>query len=746
MTPNDDNSFGLKLTLVNKMFIVLTLLGFQSNIFAQQTFKPTEFSKAIEAVATHGEIRLDGVLSEKDWLLVEGIKGFTQIEPFQGDSSQFQTTVKVLYSAEHLYIGVYCADSLGRKAIRVPDMMRDFNWKAHDTFAVTINGFNDKRNSMSFATNPFGVQKDYLSYDAILFDEDWSGFWKVRTSITENGWYAEFEIPWRTLRYRIDLTAVKEEWEINFLRLRRASNEVSVWSPYPRSFSFNRMEYAGKLVGIRPPPQNRNIQINPYTLINSHKITKEDGVKTSQLNIKAGGDIKWVLNTSTTADLTFNTDFAQADVDVQVNNLSRFSILFPEKRQFFLENASFFSPNIQGGKNGGGMQFLPFFSRRIGLSESGTPIPVNAGLRLISRSINQSFGVMGIVQGSLDTLSKTNIFVGRYSHNFNTKTRLGTIATLKLNDKSSNLLGGIDGFLRLNKSQSISILVSGSSTSETNATGIGAFTQYNYTSNNLIGYWTQAILSRDFNPDVGFVSRSDVIATTPGITANLRGKSLPLPKIIRSYQPGMQVNYFHKTSTGQLIEREFNITPLWLETQGGGHFGLKVSDFLQNLFTNFYPLGITINPGKYKYNRYSISITSDPSRKISHSVNYDFGGYYNGDLHSINASISLIPLPHISIQAMVNRNWFYNVGTELNKRIVTLYSLQGRFALNPRIQLMTMVQLNSYEQRSYYARFAWEIKPLSYIYLVMNNRETPFQDISTIERQGIFKVSYLHQF
>ncbi len=726
--------------------IALTFISLiHTHTDAQQIFSPPAVLQNVKAIPANGEIKVDGILAEPSWNEADGVSNFTQIEPYQGAPSDHFTSVKVLYSDRYLYIGVFCADSLGKKAIRVPDMMRDFNWRAHDTFAIAINGFGDKRNSMSFATNPYGTQKDYLSFDDIFFDSDWSGLWKVRTTIADQGWYAEFEIPWKTLRYRKDIAANSQEWEINFLRLRRASNEIAVWSPYPRSFGFNRMEYAGLLADIQPPLPGTNVQVNPYALINYNNQTKSDGTENDELKVKTGGEIKWVANTSTTADLTINTDFAQADADVQVNNVSRFSILFPEKRQFFLENASLFSPNVVSGKVGGSMQFLPFFSRRVGLSETGNPLSVDAGLRVVSRTVKQSLGVMGIRQGSLDTLPGANIFVGRYSRNLNTKTRLGTIMTLKNQDANSNLLAGVDGFFRFDAAQSLNVLVSASSSAK-NSSGLGAYAQYNYTSNKIVGWWTQTLLTKDFQPELGFVSRTDVVGTTPGVVANLRGKNIPFPKIIRSFQPGLSANYFHRTSTGQLIERELKATPFWIETQAGGYYGFSASAFYQNLLTDFRPLGILISSGEYIYNRFSLSAGSDPSRKVSHAVQYDFGNYYNGQLRSLDASIAVIPLPHISVKASVNQNWFSNVGSEAGNEEVTLYTIQGRLALNPRVQLVGLYQRNSNNLESYNIRFAWEFKPLSYFYLVMNSRESMISDTRSLEQQGIFKMSYLHQF
>lgn len=729
----------------NLYLVIICLLYSTTHAAAQDIFKPPVNLPHINAKAAKGEIKIDGVLNEPDWQTTQAIGDFIQVEPDQGEPTHHPSSVRVLYSERYLYIGVYCSDSLGKDAIRVPDMMRDFNWRAHDTFAIAIDGFNDHRNSMAFATNPYGTQKDYLSFDDIFFDGDWNGLWKVRTSITDKGWYAEFEIPWKTLRYAKATTDSTVIWNVNFLRLRRTSNEISAWSAYPRSFGFNRMEYAGVLTNLAPPKPGTNIQFNPYVLLSGNRNDNGNEIK-ENTEVKAGGELKWSVNTNTTVDVTINTDFAQADADVQVNNVSRFSVLFPEKRQFFLENASLFSPNVISGKTGGNMQFLPFFSRRVGLSAEGRPLPVDAGLRMVSRNAKQSFGVMGLRQGSLDTLPNASIAVGRYSKNFGTNTRLGSIVTYKsAGDGSTNALGGLDGFIRFDAAQSLNFLLSATTDGEGNE-GAGGYAQYFYTSNKFTAWWTQSLISENFQPGMGFVSRTDVIGTTPGMVANLRGRGMPFPKYIRSFQPEVSANIFHQASSRKLTESDMRLTPFYIEMQDGGYYGFGVNVITQDLLSDFKPLGIVIPMGRYEYERYTFSAGSDPSRKLSYTLQHAFGDYYDGSLNTTDVSVSLIPIPHISLKGSINMNQFKNVGGEQTRKEVTLYTLQSRLALNPRVQLIGLYQRTNTSLESYNIRFAWEFQPLSYVYLVVNSRESLMSENQNREQQGIVKISFLKQF
>ena len=413
--------------------LLLCFLSLQ--LFAQdaEIFKPDSIRKEIDAVEINAMLHIDGVLNEPEWQLAISSPPFTEIEPFQGSTAAFETYVKVLYNKEYLYFGIFSKDSLGRKAIRATDFKRDFDFQRHDLINISIDGFNDKRNAMCFATNAYGVQRDHLAFDDLYYDVDWDGLWRVRTTRTDSGWYAEMAIPWQTLRYPKTQDSV-QNWGLNIYRNRRLTNEITALSAFPRVFSASRMTYAGILKNLKPPPPKANIRIQPYVLSSFDQYKNFDSsVKPNQKNIKIGGDLKWAINPNSVFDVTANTDFAQADADLQVNNITRFSVFFPEKRQFFLENASLFSPAIQmaADQSGGSMHMQPFFSRTIGLDTTGNPIPIVAGARFVYRSSKINYGAIVMRQKGTDNSPATNFFVGRYSQNFGKQNRIGGLVTVK---------------------------------------------------------------------------------------------------------------------------------------------------------------------------------------------------------------------------------------------------------------------------------------------------------------------------
>lgn len=415
--------------------LLLIVIALPFRVFAQNTeiFKPDSIRKQIIATKITSSLRIDGVLNEPEWLQAVSSPRFIQIEPYQGAAPNFGTDVKVLYNKQYLYFGIFSQDALGKKAIRATDFKRDFSILAHDQVTLTFDGFNDRRNAMCFATNAYGVQRDYLSFDDLYYDIDWDGLWRVRTTRTDSGWYAEIAIPWQTLRYKKTADSV-QNWGFNIYRNRRLTNETSALSPFPRVFSASRMEYAGLLKNLEPPPPKPNIRIQPYAL-NSYNNYKnfDSSIKRHSNETKAGGELKWAINPNTVLDITANTDFAQADADLQVNNITQFSVFFPEKRQFFLENASLFSPVIQQEIDGSGgfMHIQPFFSRTIGLDSTGNPIPIVAGARFVNRSSKRNYGAIIMRQEKTDHSPATNFFVGRYSENFGEQNRIGGLMTIK---------------------------------------------------------------------------------------------------------------------------------------------------------------------------------------------------------------------------------------------------------------------------------------------------------------------------
>jgi hypothetical protein len=275
---------------IERMFRLLPLLllcFISSKAFSQdaEIFKPDSIRKELDAVQITTSLQVDGVLNEPEWKLAKPSPRFTQIEPHQGAAPNFETFVKVLYNKEYLYFGIFSKDSLGRKAIRATDFKRDFDYRQHDLVNIAFDGFNDKRNAMCFAANAYGAQRDYLAFDDLYFDIDWDGLWRVRTTRTDSGWFAEIAIPWQTLRYPKTNDSI-QNWGLNMYRNRRLTNELTAFSPFPRVFDDARMEYAGILKNLQPPPPRPNVRFQPYFLSSydhyknfDSALKKEDGNK-----------------------------------------------------------------------------------------------------------------------------------------------------------------------------------------------------------------------------------------------------------------------------------------------------------------------------------------------------------------------------------------------------------------------------------------------------------------------------------
>lgn len=713
-------------------------------------FKPDSIKRKIEATRINSFLKVDGHLNDHEWTMAKPYDSFVEIDPHQGAIPKQYTIAQVLYNKQFLYIGAISRDSLGKKSTRVIDFKRDFNTRTSDYFGMGFDGFNDSRNCMVFTTNPHGVQRDFLAFDATYIDLDWDGLWRVRTSRSDSGWTAEFAIPWKTLRYAKSNDSI-QSWGFNMNRMRRITNENYASSPFPRSFSVLRMDYAGLLTNLQPPPPSTNIRFQPYFLSSYDRYRNIENRKPEETNAKFGGEIKWAVNSTSVLDLTFNTDFAQADADRQVNNVTRFSVFFPERRQFFLENASLFGVGIGPSFDfsGGTMRIQPFFSRQIGLDSRGNPIPIDGGARFVHRSIKSNYGGMLIRQRGNENQPLTNFFVGRFSQNFGKQNRIGGLFTIKDNSLNRNYISTIDGFFRLNQSHSLNWMVSNSYDTKGKTSGFAGSAQYFYSTNQWKIWWTESIVTKNYNPEVGFVSRNDVIGTTPGIFWFNRGNWIPFKKIFRQYEPSLLTEFYHQASSGKLIERSIGLSPFWFQLQSGGFIGHIYSPYYQNLLTAFTPLGVKINAGTYTYGRHAIYWGTDGSKKMSVRLNGEYGNYFDGKLNTTDFTLQLAPMPHISVISRFNRNRFIHVGEAKTTRTIDLWSIESRFALNPRFQLIGFYQRNiDANANNYNIRLSWEYQPLSFIYIVFNKRE--FQSatrpgVTSLEDHVIGKVSFLRQ-
>jgi hypothetical protein len=731
-------------------FLCLSLSAFAQN---GDFFKPDSVRKTVKAVKITTAIKVDGVLDEPEWSLAAPSAPFIQIEPYQGQAPHYATLVKVLYNRQYLYFGIICKDPLGKKAIRATDFIRDFDETKHDLVGIAFDNFNDKRNAMVFTTNAFGVQRDLLAFDDLYYDIDWDGFWTVRTNRTDSGWTAEMAIPWKTLRYPKTADTI-QSWGFNVYRNRRLTNEISAFSPFPRVFAATHMSYAGLLTNLQPPPPATNIQVVPYFLTSyDHYSNFGNSEPANSTSAKVGGDIKWAINQSSVLDLTYHTDFAQVDEDIEVNNTTRFSVLYPEKRPFFLENASLFgiAEGPQADYSGGSMNYQPFFSRSIGLDTAGNPVPIVAGGRFVDRSAKLNYGAIVIRQQGGSDPRGTNFFVGRLSGNFGDQDRIGGLVSISNKPDGSNIESTVDGFFRVGESNSINAILTDSYTTNTGLQGIGGMVQYYNTTNRRKIWWTESVFTKNFDPQMGFVSRTDVIGTTPGVNYYYRGALLPLKSILLGYEPGFLPELYYTASTGKFSELDLPIWPLALHFKNGAFFAYGVTVSRQYLTEVFQPLGVTIAPGNYHYLWQEVYANTDPSQIVNLTLDCKTGSYFNGWLNTADVKLQFAPIPHISLSAEYNPDFFKRVGEAKTTVTVNLYILEARFALNPRLQISGIYQKNSLNNAvNYNLRFSWEFSPLSYVYLVYNRGATNVINNTVqqtrAENQLIAKVSYFRQF
>jgi hypothetical protein len=722
--------------------------------FGQEIFLPDAIKKTVAPVKINTDLKIDGFLTEPEWQQAAIISNLVQTDPVQGLPAKRKTVIRVLYNKDHLYFGITCYDTVGRNQYRTLNLKRDFSAANSDFFALAIDGYNDERNCIMFGMNPYGVQRDLLAFDDTYTDPDWDGLWTLRTQRTDTAWVAEVAIPWKTIRYKKGEGKV-QTMGISFARIARSINESSNWPAIPRAFDGLRMPYAAKLINVETLPPATNIRVTPYTLFSRTTAFKDANRIAAKNTFKPGGDLAWSINPNTLLNLTVNTDFAQADVDMLVNNSNRFSILYPEKRQFFLENSGLFSVGLNSQGNGltdYSTIIQPFFSRSIGLDGNGTPLNINAGARLVYRSDDQNIGGLYINQGGNDLAKPANFLATRYSKNIGSQSRIGGLLSYKAmgtgNSNTQNYTGSIDGFFRFGQRLSWSAMVSGTR-DNTRLNGYAASSQLLYNSNTLSWWYNQSVVTRNYDPQMGFVARGNVLVTDPGLQYQLRGKWLP--SFVRAIVPGAAFTFYHNATTHKLTDRYINLNPLYLQFQDGGVISYAVVLTKQVLDAPFTPLGTSIIAGTYQYTRHRLSFTSDLSKKIAGELVLDAGGYYNGKYNSIAAAVSFAPVPYFYTSPKIQLGRLNGVGEMRGSKNVTLFSVQQRLALNPRVQLSGVYQRSSVgSTEGWNARFAWEFKPLSFFYLVYNNNA--FNDGTTAipssisNRQFIAKLSYLRQF
>jgi len=676
---------------------------------AGQTFAQHSQPDTIHALPVHQPIKLDGRLNEPAWQQARKISNFTQRELHEGRPATERTDVAVLYDAKNLYIGVWCYDNHPDKIV-ASQMKRDFNYSTDDNFQIILDTYNDRRNGYLFITNPNAARTDILiSQNGQSSNKSWDGVWNVKTTRTALGWFAEFEIPFSSLRFNEGKTQI---WGINFERNIRRKREQDDWQGWSRNSSIRQVSNAGYLVGIKGKSKTSLIELKPYGITG---MEKNKGEK-PQFTWNVGGDVNYLITPTLKMNLTINTDFAQVESDRMQVNLTRFSLYYPEKREFFLEGKNYFNFKL------GSVQ--PFYSRRIGLAPDNSIVPIIAGARVMGKTGNTSVGAMSIETAGKDTLPVNNYSVVRVKQDIFKESSVGMIAVSKLGAGRQNFVYGTDftyfnSHYKGDKNISFGGAIAQSYTSDrTKKTGLASRLFFDYP-NDLIDFsvvWDRS--GAGFNPEVGFQRRT----AYQMYNADLRVKPRPKKHFLFIQQFVFKLfdfNYYIDDVTHKLQSFWSEFRPLGFTTRSGEYFEFNIQRKAENLTEKFNIYSTIIIPeGEYWFTDWELQFATYRGRKVYGEFFSNWGGFYNGSRTVLSGSINWQISKHLRFSTDYTHQSVFLPGGNF---VVHEVGSRVDFAVNPDLFGSMFAQWNNEEQEMLMNfRVNWIPTPGTNLYFVVN--------------------------
>jgi hypothetical protein len=686
----------------------------------------------LTAVYVDSPIVIDGILDEREWTLAPAAADFTQKEPREGQPATEPTEVRLLYDDENLYIGVYCFDSAGPGGLIVTDLRRDYAPNAGDHFSVVLDTFDDNRNAFVFSTNPGGAFREgQMGGDGKTANFDWDAIWWVKSKITELGWQFEMAIPFKTLRFRDN---ERQVWGVNFYRKIRRKNEDTYWSPIPRPYGVSRISLAGELEGISGMRQGRNLYIKPYL---STPVERREGDDVDFVP-EVGFDVKYGLTPGLTLDLTVNTDFAQVEADEQQINLTRFSLFFPEKREFFLENANIFQFGKQVRGFRSSQDIIPFFSRRIGI-ENGQVVPILGGVRLSGTAGSYRLGFLSMQTDNFEETPSTNFSVARVRRDILLNSDIGAIFINKqVNSEEFNRTYGVDTNLNFFRYLNIASFLLKTDTSGIQGKDGTADLSVNWT-DRLLNIKAEYLTIQDnFNPEVGFAPRTGIRKSTGEFTVRPRpGEAIPW---IREFRPSVSVEYI--TDQENVLETRRSDQNISVSFEDSSNLWFTRRERFERLDEPFeIREGQEIAVGDYQFTEYSTSFSTNRSRMFSGGATLRTGDFFDGDKDSYQMNFNFHPG-----QLGAEVSWSYDdVNLPSGDFTTSLVTSRWRYSFNPSMFMNALIQYNStIKEFSSNIRFNFIYKPLSDLFLVYNERRSTTGEV--VERAFIAKLTYVFDF
>ncbi len=700
-------------------------------------YATARFSRIATAVRTDEEIVIDGVLEEASWETATPANDFIQYEPSPGQPATEPSELYFLYDDDNLYVAAICFQADPRTIVAT-QLQKDFGTTDNDGIIVVLDTLNNRRSAFAFGTNPAGARYDaQTDNDGGVINPNWDGVWEVEVAVHEDRWIAEYQIPFKTVRFTAESS---QEWGLQLRRRVRQKNEDSHWSPLPRPYNATRTSMAGTLRGLEGIRQGRNLKVKPFAIAGFRQVL-EGGELPTDDDYDGGVDLKYGLSPSVTLDVTYRTDFAQVEADQQQVNLTRFSLFFPEKREFFIENSGVFAfGEPVRGRRGGGANVIPFFSRRIGLS-GGTPVPIVGGARLSGKVGGYEVGLLSMKTESIDRRPSDTFTVGRIKRNLMESSWIGAIFTNRDSTASGdyNRLFGVDARFRLFRRLELGSYVMKSTTPEVSDSDQARQFEAAWLDRDFTIGASYHETQQNFNPEVGFIRRRNIEKTSGNVSWRPRIESNDR---IRNLTFSTGIDYY-ANNPGEIETREQTLGT-GIAFYGGSAINLEANRTFDRLTRGFaIRSDITIPAGDYNYDTYSIRYNSNRSRKLSGNVRYQFGEFWDGRRESLSLGVALKPNPHLNVDLDYSRNQVRLSNGSFSTNLLgtrLLYSFTTKMFLNAFLQYNTDAR-----QFSSNVRFHIIHHPLSDLYVVFNERRDT-QTGQLLDRALVVKFTQLFSF
>jgi Domain of unknown function (DUF5916)/Carbohydrate family 9 binding domain-like len=692
-------------------------------------------NSSITAVKADNAPPIDGTIEGDNWKAGALVSDFLQREPFEKQPATEKTEVRILYDNHYLYFGIHCLDSAPDRIVAT-ELRRDADYSVDDNFTVLVSANNDKRSGYTFTVNALGTQFDALiSDEGRIVDPNWDGIWKSNAHKTADGWTATVAIPFSTLNFK---TSENVTIGINFRRFIRRKNEEDLWRAYLRIYGIERISESGELTDLKDIGSGRLLVIKPYVL---------GGVRSDPQNgtraIHTGGlDIKYGLRSNVVANLTFNTDFADADVDAVRLNLTPFKASLPEKRQFFLENSGVFEFGFR--------DTTLFFSRQIGIDPvSGQQVPLDVGAKVTGTLGKYDFGILDAKTRASGPNPFANYFVARVKRKLLSESYIGgMIIDKESGDRQDrfNRTAGIDANFILFKKLSLNGFLARTISADRRLRGhdwAGNF-DASYESNlvQIEAFHTE--VQPNFNPEVGFVDRTDIV--TNSIDAQLS----PRPRHGRIREYNFEGFYRRHVDTHGLLQTQEWQTTFRADFHNGAYTDDDLFDnFIQRLSSPFNIFkNVIIPPGLYHFDRHQFTYGSDKSKRFIYSFFERFGTFYNGRLNEFRTRTSYRPTPKISLSTVHTWDRFRFPQGVFN---VHVGSISGSYSFNRFLTTSLLFQINSVDKNpvSMNFRLRYNYRPdsdLFVIYTLGNQFNSLAAGNPVLEREQRFVVKYTYSF